>query len=108
MSPVVRASIFRCAPAQFPELRQMMLEADALLRPGIEALPGLVAFYVGADEATASLSNISLWSTLEQARQLDGYQPMLDLGRAFVAKGATFERPIMNYAMLWQIGPGAL
>jgi hypothetical protein len=85
-----------------------MLEADALLRPGIEAMPGLVAFYVGADEATSSLSNISLWSTLEQARQLDAYQPMLDLGRAFVAKGATFERPIMNYAMLWQISSAAL
>lgn len=108
MSPVIRASIIRCAPAQFLELRQMMLDADAVLRPGIEAMSGLLAFYVGADEATASLSNISLWSTLDEARQLDGFKPMLELGRAFVLKGATFERPIMNYTTLWQLKPGSI
>jgi hypothetical protein len=30
---------------------------------------------------------------------------MLELGRQFVAMGATFERPIMNYAGLWRISP---
>jgi hypothetical protein len=108
MSPVVRASIIRCAPAQFPELRQMMLDAEAVLRPGIEAMPGLIAFYVGADEATTSLSNISLWATLDAAHQLDRFQPMLDLGRVFVAKGATFERPIMNYDTLWRLAPDSI
>lgn len=108
MSPVVRASILRCAPAQFSEFRQMMQDADAVLRPGIEAMSGLLAFYVGADEATASLSNISLWATLDDARQLDEFQPMLDLGQAFTLKGAAFERPIMNYATLWQLNPRPL
>jgi hypothetical protein len=28
---------------------------------------------------------------------------MLDLGKPFIAKGATFERPIMNYTTLWQL-----
>jgi hypothetical protein len=32
---------------------------------------------------------------------------MLDLGKEFAAKGATFERPIMNYATLWQLRPSA-
>jgi hypothetical protein len=77
----------------------MMVEAD----PGIEAMAGLLAFYVGADEATASLSNVSLWTSREAAEQLDTFQPMLELGKPFVAKGATFERPIMNYATLWQL-----
>jgi hypothetical protein len=105
MPPVVRASILRCAPAQFLEFRRMMQESDAVLRPGIEAMSGLLAYYAGADEATFSLSNISIWSTLDYARQMDGFQPMLDLGRAFALKGATFERPIMNYATLWQLNP---
>jgi len=39
---------------------------------------------------------------------MDTFQPMLDLGKAFTAKGATFERPIMNSATLWQLkGSGA-
>ena len=101
--PVVRVSILRCAPEKFAELRQMMIEADSVIRPGIEAMPGLIDFYAGADEATSSLSNVSIWTTLDDAKQLDTFQPMLDLGKAFVQKGATFERPIMNYLPLWRL-----
>jgi hypothetical protein len=108
MQPVIRVSILRCQPEKFPELRQMMIEADALLRPGIEAMAGLIDFYAGADEAASSLTNVSIWETLENAKQLDTYQPMLDAGKAFVERGATFERPIMNYATLWQLRGPAL
>jgi len=106
MAPVVRASILRCDPDRFAELRQMMQDADPVLRPGIEAMTGLLAFYAGADEATSSLSNISLWATLEDAKQLDSYQPMLELGRVFTLNGAIFERPTMNYSTLWMLNPG--
>ena len=101
--PVVRVSILRCAPEKFAELQQMMVEADSVVRPGIEAMPGLINFYAGADEATSSLTNVSIWTTLDNAKQLDTFQPMLDLGKAFVQKGAVFERPIMNYLTLWQL-----
>jgi hypothetical protein len=103
MKPVVRVSILRCPPERFAELRQMAIEADPILRPGIEAMAGLLDFYFGADESTSSLTNVSLWTSLEAAKQLDTFQPMLDLGKPFAEKGATFERPIMNYATLWQL-----
>jgi hypothetical protein len=105
MEPIVRVSILRCAPDKFAEMRQMMTDAEKVLRPGIESMRGLLAFYVGADEASSSLANVSLWLDLAAAKQLDSFQPMLDSGKEFVAKGATFERPIMNYATLWQLGP---
>jgi hypothetical protein len=105
MEPVVRVSIIRCAPDKLAELKQMMLDAERVLRPGIESMRGLLSFYAGDDEATSSLMNVSLWTDLAAARQLDTYQPMLDLGKEFVAKGANFERPIMNYATLWQLRP---
>ncbi len=88
-------------------MRQMMIEAEKELRPGIELMPGLLAFHVGADETTSSLSNVSLWVDLDAAKQLDRFQPMLDSGKTFVAKGATFERPIMNYTTLWQLQPSS-
>ena len=103
MQPVVRVSILRCEPERFADIRQMMVDADPVLRPGVEAMPGLLAFYAGADEATSSLTNVSIWTSLDAAKQLDTFQPMLDLGKAFVAKGVTFERPVMNYATLWQL-----
>jgi hypothetical protein len=103
MQPIVRVSILRCVPEKFTEFQQMMIEADSVLRPGIEAMPGLINFYAGADEATSSLANVSVWTTLDYAKQMDVFQPMLDLGKAFAGKGATFERPIMNYLTLWQL-----
>jgi hypothetical protein len=107
MKPVVRVSILRCAPERFAELRQMMIAADATLRPGIEAMRGLLAYYAGADEATSSLTNVSVWTDLAAAKQMDTFQPMLDLGKTFAENGATFDRPIMNYATLWQLSAAA-
>lgn len=103
MKPVVRVSILRCAPEHFAELRQMSAEAESVLRPGIEAMDGLLSFYFAADEETSSLTNVSLWTSLKAAKQLDTFQPMLDLAKPFIEKGAAFERPIMNHATLWQL-----
>lgn len=102
---VVRVSVLRCSPQQFPEMRQMMLESNRVLEPGIRRMTGLIHYYAGADEAVSSLTNVSIWKTLADAKQMDGFQPMLDQGKLFAAKGATFERPIMNYATLWEIAP---
>lgn len=102
--PVVRISVVHCAAPKFARLRATMIEAEAVLRPGIEAMPGLLAFYTGADEASSSMMQTSVWDTLEHAKQLDTFQPMLDEGKRFVAEGATFARPIVNYATLWRFG----
>jgi len=104
MKPIVRVSIMRCPAERFAEIKQFMEEAEAILRPGIEAMDGFLTFYAGADEATLSFVNVSLWTSLEAAKQLDTFKPMLDLVQPFKDKGATFERPIMNYATLWQLG----
>lgn len=103
--PTIRVSVIRCHPQQFAELKKMMAEAVTVLEPGIRRMRGLIHFYAGEDEAVSSLVNVSLWRTLEDAKQLDTYQPMLDLGKEFARKGATFERPIMNYASQWEITP---
>src|SRR2546421_6097926 len=103
--PTVRVSALRCHPQQFADLKKMMAESIAVLEPGIRQMRGLIHFYAGEDEAVNSLTNVSVWRTLDDAKQLDTFQPMLDLGKVFVAKGATFERPIMNYASLWEVAP---
>jgi hypothetical protein len=103
-APVVRVSILRCKPEQFPEFERMMTEAGAVLLPGIRAMRGCRGYFAGSDQATSSLSNVSVWNTLDDAKQMEQFQPMLDLGKRFLDAGATFERPIMNYATLWQLG----
>ena len=101
---IVRVSVLRCDPEAFDKLRALMDELESVLRPGIESMPGLIAYYAGADEATSSLTNTSVWDTLEHAQQLDHFQPMLESGKRFAAEGARFDRPIMNYATLWKFG----
>jgi hypothetical protein len=106
--PIVRVSVLRCHPQHFAELKKMMAESIAVLEPGIRKMRGLIHLYTGEDEATNSLAQVSMWRTLEDAKQLDTFQPMLDLGKVFVSKGATFERPVMNYTSQWEIAPGRL
>jgi hypothetical protein len=105
--PTVRVSVMRCDPEKFAEFRKMMTESLTVLGPGIRQLRGLVHFYSGEDESRNALGQVSVWQTLEDAKQLDTFQPMLDLGKMFVAKGARFERPIMNYVSQWEITPEA-
>jgi hypothetical protein len=38
---------------------------------------------------------------------LDSFQPMLDLGKVFTSKGATFERPVLNCVSQWDIAPAS-
>jgi len=106
--PILRVSVLRCQPQHFAELKIMMAESIGVLEHGIRRMRGLIHFYAGEDEAVNSLTNVSVWRTLEDAKQLDTFQPMLDLGKVFVSKGAIFERPIMNYASLWEIVPERL
>ncbi|HEX5507901.1 MAG TPA: hypothetical protein VFX37_05295 [Pseudolabrys sp.] len=103
VGPVVRVSVLRCKPEQFQEFKQMMAASLSVLDGGIKKTRGLIHYYAGEDEAVSSLTNVSIWETLADAKQMDTFKPMLDLGVEFARKGATFERPIMNYATLWQL-----
>ncbi len=58
---VVRVSILRCEPSKFVHFRDRMAEAGTVLAPGIEAMKGCLGYFAGADEATSSLSNVSVW-----------------------------------------------
>ena len=79
-----------------------------MLATGIRALDGLITFSAGADAATSSFVNVSVWTTLDYAKQMETFQPMLDLGKQFAEQGARFERPIMNYDTLWEIAPESI
>ncbi|WP_240536505.1 hypothetical protein [Bradyrhizobium genomosp. III] len=56
----------------------MMIEDDKGIRPGIETMRGLPAFYDGAVVTTSSLTNVSLCVDLDAAKQLDRLQPMIE------------------------------
>lgn len=100
--PFVRLSRATFDAGLYPMVRKLLAASEAILAPGIRALPGCVHFWAGIDEEAGTMVNVSVWTTLAGARQLDTYEPMLAQGRVFSAAGVTFERPIVNYDVLWE------
>jgi hypothetical protein len=47
--------------------------------------------------------NISVWATLDDAKQMESLAPMLALATEFMSLGVQFERPITNYESLWEV-----
>jgi hypothetical protein len=47
------------------------------------------------------MTNVSVWETLDDTKQMASLQAMLDLAKTFVDAGVRFERPITNHETLW-------
>jgi hypothetical protein len=101
--PVVRISRANFGAELYRTVRKLLVDSEAVLAPGILALPGCLHFWAGIDEDANSMVNVSVWTTLAGAKQLDTFAPMLAQGRVFTEAGVTFERPILNYDVLWEL-----
>ena len=103
MSSVVRISILTIPEDGIDEAAEVMRKAEQELK-GIQKLPGLRTYFAGVDRARSQLTNVSVWDSIGHAEQMSRFQPMLDLGKRFGAKGATFLRLIPNFECLWEWG----
>lgn len=103
--PVIRISFLRCKPEQYAEFRDLMRDSVTALGPAVKALPGLLHYHSGESEADASFTNVSFWTSMEAAKQMDTLEPMMKLVKEFIAKGGTPVRPIVNYTQEWEIVP---
>jgi hypothetical protein len=101
---VVRISNGKFAPAQHDAVRRLLSDSEETLRDAIEALDGLLHFYAGIDQEKGFVANVSVWTTMEAARQMDSLRPMLELRPLLEQAGLEFE-PITNHEPLWAIQP---
>ncbi len=74
------------------------------LRDALEAMPGLVHYYVAIDRDAGQLTNVSVWDTVDHARAMSDLAAMLAQRPVLEAAGVTFE-PITNHDTLWTINP---
>jgi quinol monooxygenase YgiN len=90
-----------------PELHTLvarrLAESAITLVPAINALPGCLSYYAGADSITNTMVNVSTWDTLEHAQAMGTLAAMGELAKEFIAMGVEFERPIVNYPVAWKI-----
>lgn len=73
------------------------------LIPAIRKLLGCLGFYVATEENSSTMVNVSAWETLERAEAMSTLAEMTALAQAFIALGIEFERPIINYPVLWKV-----
>jgi hypothetical protein len=102
--------VIRISKGAFPadgyeRVRARLDESRATLVPAIRELRGCLHYWAAIDEGTATMVNVSVWMTLDDAQQMETLAPMRTLAAEFVALGVTFERPITNYASLWSVLP---
>lgn len=100
---IVRISKGKCPPARHVEVTTRLEESAVTLVPAIRQLPGCVSFFVGSDGSSSTMVNVSVWDTLEHANAMSSLAPMLALAKEFIALEVEFERPIVNYPVLWQM-----
>lgn len=99
---VVRISKGRFESARAEEVTERLRETRGSLEPAIRALQGVVAYYVGVDRESCTMTNTSVWRSLEDAMQMASLPEMLALREAFLELGVEFE-PITNQDVLWEI-----
>jgi quinol monooxygenase YgiN len=80
-----------------------MAEAGKTLIPAIQRLPGCLSYFAATDETSSTMVNVSVWDTEEHAQAMASLPEMGALAKQFIALGAEFERPIVNYKSLWQV-----
>jgi hypothetical protein len=102
--PVVRISKGKFDAANLAAVERLLVDSEGALRDALIRLPGLLHYYVGIDRERGSVTNVSVWDSLEHARQMDTLQAMLAQRPLAAAAGVSFE-PITNHETLWTITP---
>jgi len=100
---IIRISIGHFPPGQAEKVESMLNnEFKNSLIPAIKKLRGNIGFYVGIDKEKCTMTNSSLWQTLEDAMQMDTLKEMLEARGQFEALGVKFEK-ITNNQVLWEL-----
>lgn len=101
--PIVRISRGSFAPERFESVKARLDASQKSLVPAIRGLHGCLHYWAGIDASSNTMVNVSVWKSMEDAKQMENLQPMKELAGEFIQLGVTFERPVLNYQTLWQM-----
>ncbi|MEY9873197.1 hypothetical protein ABH931_002679 [Streptacidiphilus sp. MAP12-33] len=102
VSAHVRISPARFDPNRFAEVDAANTRTSEYLVPAVEQLPGLIHFFAGVSP-DGSMTQISVWDSVEHSAQLDDLQEMQVIARGEMeAVGVTFH-PKVVHPISWSI-----
>jgi quinol monooxygenase YgiN len=99
----VRISKGGYRPELHTEVTVRLKQSAVTLVPAIKGLPGCLSYYAGSDETSNTMINVSVWDSVEHAQAMDSLPKMSALAKEFIVLGVEFERPIVNYPVLWSL-----
>jgi hypothetical protein len=100
--PIVRISRGHFSSEQYDAVRRFTEAAAESLIPAIKQLRGLIYYHAGVDPVTNTVVNVSIWTDLDAAKQMETLAPMLALRPLAEQAGTQFD-PFANYEPLWTI-----
>ena len=75
--------------------------------PALKQLRGLLYYHAAVDPVTHTVVNVSIWTDLEAAKQMDTLVAMIAQRPILVQAGVQFD-PVANYEPLWTINSPAM
>jgi hypothetical protein len=100
--PIVRISKGHFTSEQHDEVRRLIEKSSEPLVPALKQMRGLLYYHASVDPVTNTVVNVSIWTDLNSARQMDTLAPMLAQRPILEQAGVQFDR-IANYEPLWAI-----
>lgn len=100
--PIVRISKGHFTSVQYDEVRRLIEASAQPLVPALKQLRGLLYYHAAVDPLTNTVVNVSIWTDLDAAKQMDTLAPMLAQRPFLEQVGVQFDR-IANYEPLWAI-----
>ena len=99
----VRISRGSFIPDSYDRIAKRLDESQYTLVPRIRELDGCLHYWAGIDRNSNTMVNVSVWRSLNDAKQMEGLAEMKTLADEFLKLGVKFERPINNYEVVWEL-----
>jgi hypothetical protein len=99
---VIRISRASFAAESYADVRARLDSSREVLEPAVRALRGCLHYWAAIDKVSKTLVQVSMWESLDHAKQLDRLTPMLVLAGELVGLGVSFET-ITNSDVLWEL-----
>lgn len=99
---VVRISLGRFDAGSYDDIERLLREGGERLIPEIRKLAGCLHYYAAINREAKTIVNVSVWDSLEPAKQMGTLKAMLDEGALMRSKGVQFD-PIVSYESAWTI-----
>ncbi len=100
--PVVRLSKGHFEAANYAEVRRLAEAEEAAVAPSLKQLRGLIYYSAGVDPVTNTFINISIWTDMDAAKQMNTLPAMLAHRPIMEQAGVQFDR-IANYEPIWAL-----